>query len=213
MKELELLKKDWKAKESSFPKLNKEALYALIWKRSSSIVKWLYYISIAEFVFWTTLSILTRSAEQEKIIESMRLSNFITVLTAVNYSVLVYFIVLFYYNYKLVSYQSSVKELIQSILKVKKTVSQYVWFNLSMLTVGTLGGLIGGILYGPESETILEMSHQKENPLLFWGIIGLVVLVVIALAIGLLLLFYRLLYGILLKKLKHNYKELIKLEN
>ncbi len=37
-----------------------------------------------------------------------------------------------------------------------------------MLTVGTLGGLIGGILYGPESETILEMSHQKENPLLFW---------------------------------------------
>ena len=120
MKELELLKKDWKAKESSFPKLNREALYALIWKRSSSIVKWLYYISIAEFVFWTTLSILTRSAEQEKIIESMRLSNFITVLTAVNYSVLVYFIVLFYNNYKLVSYQSSVKELIQSILKVKK---------------------------------------------------------------------------------------------
>jgi len=213
MKELELLKKDWKAKESSFPKLNREALYALIWKRSSSIVKWLYYISIAEFVFWTTLSILTRSAEQEKIIESMRLSNFITVLTAVNYSVLVYFIVLFYNNYKLVSYQSSVKELIQSILKVKKTVSQYVWFNLSMLAVGTLGGLIGGILYGPESETILEMSHQRENPLLFWGIIGLVVLVVIALAIGLLLLFYRLLYGILLKKLKHNYKKLIKLEN
>jgi len=213
MKELELLKKDWKAKESSFPKLNREALYALIWKRSSSIVKWLYYISIAEFVFWTTLSILTRSAEQEKIIESMRLSNFITVLTAVNYSVLVYFIVLFYNNYKLVSYQSSVKELIQSILKVKKTVSQYVWFNLSMLTVGTLGGLIGGILYGPESETILEMSHQRENPLLFWGIIALVVLVVIALAIGLLLLFYRLLYGILLKKLKNNYKELIKLEN
>jgi hypothetical protein len=40
-----------------------------------------------------------------------------------------------------------------------------------------------------------------------------VVLVVIALAIGLLLLFYRLLYGILLKKLKHNYKELIKLED
>jgi len=213
MKELELLKKDWKAKESSFPKLNREALYALIWKRSSSIVKWLYYISIAEFVFWTTLSILTRNAEQKKIIESMRLSNFITVLTAVNYSVLVYFIVLFYNNYKLVSYQSSVKELIQSILKVKKTVSQYVWFNLSMLAVGTLGGLIGGILYGPESETILEMSHQRENPLLFWGIIALVVLVVIALAIGLLLLFYRLLYGILLKKLKNNYKELIKLEN
>jgi dolichyl-phosphate-mannose--protein O-mannosyl transferase len=57
------------------------------------------------------------------------------------------------------------------------------------------------------------MAHQRENPFIFWGIIGLVVLVVIALAIGLLLLFYRLLYGIPLKKLKHNYKELIKLED
>jgi hypothetical protein len=82
-----------------------------------------------------------------------------------------------------------------------------------MLGVATLGGLIGSILYGPESETILEMAHQRENPFIFWGIIGLVVLVVIALAIGLLLLFYRLLYGILLKKMKHNYKELIKLED
>jgi hypothetical protein len=121
--------------------------------------------------------------------------------------------VLFYKNYKLVSYQSSVKELIQSILKVKKTVSQYVWFNLSMLAVATLGGLIGSILYGPESETILEMAQQRENTFVFWGIIGLVVVVVIALAIGFLLLFYRLLYGILLKKLKRNYKELVKLEN
>ena len=173
----------------------------------------MYYISIAEFVFWTALSILTKSAEQEEIIESMRLSTFISVLTVVNYSVLVYFIVLFYKNYKLVSYQSSVKELIQSILKVKKTVSQYVWFNLSMLAVATLGGLIGSILYGPESEAILEMAHQRENTFVFWGIIGLVVVVVIALAIGFLLLFYRLLYGILLKKLKRNYKELVKLEN
>ena len=213
MKELELFKKDWKAKESGFPKLKQEALYALIWKRSSSIVKWLYYISIAEFVFWTALSILTKSAEQEEIIESMRLSTFISVLTVVNYSVLVYFIVLFYKNYKLVSYQSSVKELIQSILKVKKTVSQYVWFNLSMLAVATLGSLIGSILYGPESEVILEMAHQRENTFIFWGIIGLIVVVVIALAIGFLLLFYRLLYGILLKKLKRNYKELVKLEN
>mgnify|MGYP000877751923 CR=1 FL=1 len=177
------------------------------------IVKWLYYISIAEFVFWTALSILTKSAEQEEIIQSMRLSTFISVLTVVNYSVLVYFIVLFYKNYKLVSYQSSVKELIQSILKVKKTVSQYVWFNLSMLAVATLGGLIGSILYSPESEAILEMAHQRENTFVFWGIIGLVVVVVIALAIGFLLLFYRLLYGILLKKLKRNYKELVKLEN
>ena len=213
MKELELLKKDWKAKEKEFPQWSQAQLYTLIWKRSSSIVKWLYYISIGEFVFWSGLSFVTKSADQEALIKSMHLSTFISVLTVVNYIVLIYFIYLFYRNYKRVSYQSTVKSLIESILKVKRTVSQYVWFNLSMLAVATFGGLIGSILYGPESNTILALSQEKDNAIIFWGIVGVVCLLIIGVAVGLLLLFYRLLYGILLKKLKQNYKELIKMES
>ena len=37
MDELELLKKDWKKKESSYPKLTYNEIYKLIHKKSSSI--------------------------------------------------------------------------------------------------------------------------------------------------------------------------------
>ena len=37
MDELELLKKDWKRRDSEHPKLSYDDLYGMIWKRSSSL--------------------------------------------------------------------------------------------------------------------------------------------------------------------------------
>ena len=54
MDELELLKKDWETSSKNYPELNKEELYKLIYKRSSSIVKWIFIISLLEFAFWTS---------------------------------------------------------------------------------------------------------------------------------------------------------------
>jgi hypothetical protein len=213
MKELDLLKKDWKAREDSYPKLDKEALYTLIWRRSSSIVKWLYYISIAEFVFWTALSLFTRNSETEALVKSIHLYSFINILTVINYAVLIYFIYRFYKNYKKISYNSSSKELIESILKVKRTVTHYVWFNLSILATSLLGLFYGIIHYGPATESIFNAAAKEDNSLLFWAIIAAVCILIIGLAVLLLWLFYKLLYGILLKKLKMNHKELQKLNS
>jgi hypothetical protein len=213
MKELDLLKKDWKAREDSYPKLDKEALYSLIWRRSSSIVKWLYYISIAEFVFWTALSFFTKNAETDALVKSIHLYSFINTLTVTNYAVLIYFIYRFYKNYKKISYNSSSKELVESILKVKRTVTHYVWFNLSILATSLLGLFYGIIHYGPATESIFNSAAKEDNSLLFWAIIAAVCILIIGLAILLLWLFYKLLYGILLKKLKMNHKELRKLNS
>jgi hypothetical protein len=213
MKELDLLKKDWKAREDSYPKLDKEALYNLIWRRSSSIVKWLYYISIAEFVFWTALSFFTKNAETDALVKSIHLYSFINTLTVTNYAVLIYFIYRFYKNYKKISYNSSSKELVESILKVKRTVTHYVWFNLSILATSLLGLFYGIIHYGPATESIFNSAAKEDNSLLFWAIIAAVCILIIGLAILLLWLFYKLLYGILLKKLKMNHKELRKLNS
>jgi hypothetical protein len=213
MKELDLLKKDWKAREDSYPKLDKEALYNLIWRRSSSIVKWLYYISIAEFVFWTALSFFTKNAETDALVKSIHLYSFINTLTVINYAVLIYFIYRFYKNYKKISYNSSSKELVESILKVKRTVTHYVWFNLSILAISLLGLFYGIIHYGPATESIFNSAAKEDNSLLFWAIIAAVCILIIGLAILLLWLFYKLLYGILLKKLKMNHKELRKLNS
>ena len=47
--ELELLKKDWQKKEFNVPELSYEEIHKMIWKKSSSIVKWILIISILEF--------------------------------------------------------------------------------------------------------------------------------------------------------------------
>ena len=65
MDELELLKKDWKMKEASLPKLSYEKIYQMIWRRSSSVVKWIFYISIFELIFWLGLDILLKIFDQK----------------------------------------------------------------------------------------------------------------------------------------------------
>jgi hypothetical protein len=46
MKELDLLKKDWKKSTVSFEQISELELYKMIHKKSSSIVKWILIISI-----------------------------------------------------------------------------------------------------------------------------------------------------------------------
>ena len=46
MKELDLLKKDWKKNSDSFEQISEKEIYKMIHKKSSSIVKWILIISI-----------------------------------------------------------------------------------------------------------------------------------------------------------------------
>ena len=57
MDELDLLKKDWKKQDKSLPHLSYDELYKMIWKRSSSIVKWIFIISIIEFFLGAILNL------------------------------------------------------------------------------------------------------------------------------------------------------------
>ena len=49
MDELELLKKDWQQREQELPRLSYDDIHRMIWKKSSSLVRWIFYISIIEF--------------------------------------------------------------------------------------------------------------------------------------------------------------------
>ena len=50
MKELDLLKKAWKKDTTSFEQVSEGAIYNMLQKKSSSIVKWILIISIIEFI-------------------------------------------------------------------------------------------------------------------------------------------------------------------
>jgi hypothetical protein len=100
----------------------------------------------------------------------------------------------------------------KAILKVKRTVTQYVWFNLIIFSTSLISGIYGSLRYGPDSDEIISAASEAGNETIFWTIIiGICILAVVAL-LGIIWLFYKVLYGILLKRLRKNYNELKQLE-
>src|SRR5690606_2642497 len=168
MEELELLKKDWKKKETGFSKLSRAEIYPMILRKSTSIAKWIFYISIIEFVFWTTLNVITSDSDSWRQMRSIHIYYFTMVLTAISYLILVYFIYKFYINYKKISFTDSSKKLMKTILDVKKTVTQYVWFNLSVFLVSLLGNIYGTLRYGADGEKIGRAALETEHETFYW---------------------------------------------
>ena len=194
MDQLELLKKDWKSKESHLPKLSKDDISKLILKRSSSIVKWIFIISILEFLLPHVVYLFIDYEEATKHYNK----TYIIVTTVITYSVAIYFIYLFYKNYSSISASQSTKELMSSILKTRRTVKFYIWYTLVMVFIT---GLIS-IYFELHSEEYTSIINTNITLVYIMAVIFLIIL------IGLLWLFYQLIYGILLRKLNKNYKEL-----
>ena len=131
MDELELLKKDWKKDEAGrFPKLTYEDIYSMILKKSSSIVKWIFIISILEFIFWTVISFALKDADFNKRFDSYHAENIMIPFMVLGYLILGYFFYRFFMNYRTISATDNAKKLMENILKTRRTVKQYVGFNL-----------------------------------------------------------------------------------
>ena len=212
MDELDLLKKDWQRREENLPKLSYDELYGMLLKKSSSIVKWIFYISIIEFVFWAVLNLLSYDKEFLELEKQWHVFELSTFLTVVNYLVLVYFIYKFYKHHKQISVTDSAARLMRSILRVKKTVTQYVWFNIAIFSVSLILLLYGSLRYGEESVQIQQAAANAANETVFWIMVVGTILMVLGFILVLIWLFYKLLYGILLNRLRKNYRELQRME-
>ena len=213
MDELELLKKDWKKEDDArYPKLSYNEIYKMILKKSSSIVKWIFIISILEFVFWTALSFVLKDAEYNKQFKAYNAENIMIPFMVIGYIVLAYFFYKFFTNYRTISATDSTKTLMENILKTRHTVKQYVGFNLIYLAISVF--LVLGIQFNRDEKmiSIIEKASANGELFKFYATTILVTLIAIALIIALVLGFYYLIYGILLKRLNNNYKELKKLE-
>jgi len=211
MDELELLKKDWKKQNASYPQLTYNEIYTLIHKKSSSIVKWIFIICIAEFVFWTLINLLIPDSFLV-IYEKFHLKTILNISYIIQYIVIITFIYLFYKNYNSISVIDNTSLLMKKIIKTRKTVNYYVYLNIILNVI--LSFIINFVMFTNEdilnevfnSSRATIDSDKFFNIMLIAQIIGLFVLV------GFLLLYYRVIYGILLRKLTKNYKELEELE-
>ena len=135
-----------------------------------------------------------------------------TALNVVYYIILTCFIYVFYKNYKQISVTDSSRKLMKSILKVKRTVTWYVWFNIAIFAVSFLMLLYGSLRYGEQSQLIIDAAEKAGNETIFWLMLIGICLIAVTVILALVWLFYKLLYGILLGRLKTNYRELKRLE-
>jgi membrane protease YdiL (CAAX protease family) len=208
---LDLLKKDWN-KEEKYPKLTSDDIYRMILKKSSSIVKWIFIISLLEFVFWFGIAFLLKNTSFSGKIENLDLDRVLIPISVISYGVIFYFFYLFYKNYKSISATDNSKVLMENILKTRRTVKYYVIFNLFSIVVGAIVGIYYALNHDPE--TIIKLQQATVNGNEFKIYLMFIVITVLALivTIGLLIIFYWLIYGLLLKRLNRNYKELKKLE-
>ncbi len=210
MDELDILKKDWNKSSDQHKKLSVNDIYPMLQKKSSSIVKTLFYISIAELIFWSFINALPYfySDEYRQKLESIYSNEHIlTTLTTVSYAIILLFIYLLYKSYQSISVTDNAKKLMESIIKTRKIIKYYVLYNLIMAGLSMIIGLYYSLHNDPDISTQFSNLSTKQLTISYAVMAFFAILFIV-----IIWLFYKLIYGLLLKRLNRNYKELKKLE-
>ena len=204
-------KKVWKNQPEEKNKISALEIYKMTQSKSNSIVKWIFIIGLLEFVFWFAINYLCTKNGTLEPYEKLNLINFIENFNYFHYVVVVLFLILFYRNFSLISTVDDTKTLMKNILLVRKTVKWYVYYNLINVVVFSI--ILNILIFNtPDGINILSgIDNESSNQEHMMSVFIIAQIVVIAIMILILWLFYYLLYGILLKKLNKNYKELTKL--
>ena len=204
MDELDLLKKDWKKQEGSFQQISEKEIYGMLHKGSSSIVKWILIISVLEFLFLRLLDLsIFLDDEYSNRMKEHHIYDFEKFVTIFNFVVLLVFIYYFYRNLKAINSSSSVKKLMQDIINTRKIVKYYVWYNLVLVGITSAIVIYSQFMYDK------NINHLYDKYQLFFILGGFFFVIIILLLFW---LFYRLLYGILMRRLQKNYNELQKID-
>ena len=198
MKELDLLKKHWN-NDQQFPKISTDEIHKMIHKKSSSIVMWIFIISIIEFLVLNCFSyffISDDSKENGGPVYRFMIEN----LDWLSFGISIIFIIIFYLNYRKISVASSTHTLMTRILRTKKAVNYYIYTNLTVFIIAFIIMLI-------------DILTVNDKLTLGTALISIgVVIVICVVFLGLLWLYYKVVYGFLIKKLMKNYKELEKID-
>lgn len=194
---LDNLKDVWKNQKENTIQFSESDIYKMIHKKSTSIVKWIFYISIIEFVILLIPNFFNNSSEAE---DQLNAKAILTVITYISYVVTLFFIFVFYRNYRRISVTDSAKKLMATILKTRNAVKHYV------IAILTLGAITLSVIYYKISISEELLANLPEDFNI--TILGFLFFIIAVFILGLMLLFYKLIYGILLNRLRDNYKEL-----
>lgn len=211
MDKLDLLKQHWRDSEKNIPKYSYEQLYAMILKKSSSIVKWILIISLIEFAIWSLLYFMFPKEDYGGLDIVMGTAQIGEIVNIITFLGAIFFISLFYTNYSKIQVTASIKELMERILITRKSVHYFIIFNVGGFAINS-AYIYTNML---KNKDLLVEYIRQEGPsfdesniqnilssiYLYLGITFVIVVIC-------LLIIYRILYIRLLKKLKTNYREL-----
>lgn len=206
MKELEDLKNKW-AKQDFSQSYSKEEIKGFLQKKSTHSIKWIFYLSIVEFVLYLSFPLLVPNyIKSFDYYKSLNLFEFSIVTTMLGYVLLLYFMWHFFQNYKKISVANSIKDHLSAILNTRRAVNQYFYFNVAILIIFTVVVLVAAL---ERDKNMIALQEENNSLIMIIFMIG----ILIAIILGLFGLLYYFVYGRFLRPLKNNEKELLRIED
>ena len=217
--DLDSFKKTWQEQPVQ-NKYDNDEILQMLNKKSRNYVKYIFWISVIEFVLFTAFGLfyILQNKESNTFLTSLQklgvqqneqlqniFDNIYLAIKAFTLLITGYFVVKFYQNYRKIKVEEDLKEFISRIIKFKKTVNAFILINILIVVVFTSALTIFGIYAIQNQNTTLADS----------SIIAFIVSFIIStvLCVVLIWAYYRLVYGILIKRLDKNLTQLKEIDS
>ncbi len=216
--DIDNFKKTWQ-QQNVKPKYDSSEILQMLNRKSRNYVKYILWISIAEFLLILGVSFYYFYKGDEgnsfvHILEKMNikvtpeilhtLDVFYLVMKIFSIAITLFFVLRFYMNYKRINVEANLKKFILQIIEFKKTVNLFILINILFLVGTTL--ILTFFMFRTLSLQNVEMGHS--------AMIGFVVGIIVSLliSVSLIWLYYRLIYGIIMRRLGKNLSQLKEIE-
>ncbi|WP_313578018.1 hypothetical protein [Chishuiella sp.] len=207
--ELDDLKSIWSSiKEED--KFDKNQIFNMLKKKSSTTIKWLFIFTFCEFIlflFYNTYVIISGenffNNDVKTLVKRTTINNY-EIASIFNITITVAFLVIAYRYYRNINLNQSVVNLIKNIVAFRKLVNLFILITILSLI------LFSAPFYYELGESIYLTKHIKDvNPIgnsSLFGWIAIIVSIVFIIFIG--GIYYALIHLLFLRKLQQNLKEL-----
>lgn len=216
--DLDDLKSSWQ-QQAAPQRYNEQDIEIMLSKSSGNYVKYILWICIAEFAIILGANIYYSFAGETsdglkqmfhrlgiRHTESFALSirKLYTALQITSLVMSAVFAVIFYRNYRKINVEENLKKFILQIIRFRKSVNFFILANIGLVVLFTLA--LGYFTFSVLARQDITWSHPTVRSLLImYGILLL-------LSVLLMWVYYRIVYGMLLRRLGRNLEQLKKIE-
>ena len=216
--DLDSFKESWQQQPVQ-PKYDTSEIESMLNKSSRNYVKYILWISLVEFVlilganlYYTFLgedtadlvSVLGKLGIDNSDQFQNTLTQLYLALKMVSLALTGIFVYLFYQNYRKINVEANLKKLILQIIKFKKTVQLFILANIVLVILFTL--ILGIFTFSVLAQQNIELT----NPTIIGFVTGL--LLTMGISVVLIWIYYRVVYGFILRRLGKNLEQLQNIE-